>query len=140
MGITVIAVAFISRDLFPPHWALHMGMLHLPFYLLITYPLLLLVGLLSGYFVVPMNALLQHRGHVLLSAGHSIAVQNFNENLSILLMLCLYAALIWLNMPIQIVIVLFGGFVCLIMWLIMRWHQANQRQFDSVALIGEHKQ
>ena len=50
----------------------------------LAYPLLVLVGALSGYFVVPMNALLQHRGHVLMSAGHSIAVQNFNENLSVL--------------------------------------------------------
>ncbi|MBP7659394.1 MAG: lysophospholipid transporter LplT, partial [Burkholderiaceae bacterium] len=59
-----------------------------------AYPLLVLVGSLAGFFVVPMNALLQHRGHVLMSAGHSIAVQNFNENLNILLMLGLYALLI----------------------------------------------
>ncbi|MEV8645997.1 hypothetical protein, partial [Mesorhizobium ciceri] len=44
------------------------------------------------FFVVPMNALLQHRGHVLLSAGHSIAVQNFNENLSVLIMLSVIVA------------------------------------------------
>ncbi|HEX7634486.1 MAG TPA: lysophospholipid transporter LplT, partial [Noviherbaspirillum sp.] len=55
----------------------------------LAYPLLILVGALSGYFVVPMNALLQHRGYVLMSAGHSIAVQNFNENLSVLTMLML---------------------------------------------------
>ncbi|MGD9942821.1 MAG: lysophospholipid transporter LplT, partial [Burkholderiaceae bacterium] len=53
----------------------------------VAYPLLILIGALAGFFVVPMNALLQHRGHVLMSAGHSIAVQNFNENLNILLML-----------------------------------------------------
>jgi hypothetical protein len=51
-----------------------------------VYSVLILVGGLGGFFVVPMNALLQHRGHVLLSAGHSIAVQNFNEQLNILLM------------------------------------------------------
>jgi len=94
---------------------------------------------LSGFFVVPMNALLQHRGHVLLSAGHSIAVQNFNENLSVLIMLCLYAVLVWLDVPIQLVIVLFGTFVCLTMYFVMRRHQANQRAFDSVALIGESR-
>jgi hypothetical protein len=44
----------------------------------------------SGFFVVPMNVLLQHRGHVLMSAGHSIAVQNFNENLFIIGMLVVY--------------------------------------------------
>ena len=42
--------------------------------------LMVLIGALAGFFVVPMNALLQHRGHVLIGAGHSIAVQNFNEN------------------------------------------------------------
>jgi LPLT family lysophospholipid transporter-like MFS transporter len=47
---------------------------------------MVIVGGLSGFFVVPMNALLQHRGHILMGAGHSIAVQNFNENLSILVM------------------------------------------------------
>ena len=48
---------------------------------------MILIGALAGFFVVPMNALLQHRGHILMGAGHSIAVQNFNENLSILVML-----------------------------------------------------
>ena len=81
--------------------------------------------------------LLQHRGHVLLSAGHSIAVQNFNENLSILIMLGVYALLIWLNLGIQTVMLLFGVFVAITMLLVMLRHQYNQRQFDSVALIGE---
>ncbi|HEV2612134.1 MAG TPA: lysophospholipid transporter LplT, partial [Noviherbaspirillum sp.] len=62
----------------------------------VAYPLLILIGALAGFYVVPMNALLQHRGHVLLSAGHSIAVQNFNENLSVLTMLVLYALMITL--------------------------------------------
>jgi LPLT family lysophospholipid transporter-like MFS transporter len=57
-------------------------------------PLLVLIGALSGFFVVPMNALLQHRGHILMGAGHSIAVQNFNENLSILAMTGLYFLMI----------------------------------------------
>lgn len=104
-----------------------------------AYPLLILVGVLSGYFVVPMNALLQHRGHVLLSAGHSIAVQNFNENLSVLTMLMLYALMVKLNLDINIVIVLFGLFVSGTMFLAMRKHAANQREHDSLALIGEHK-
>ena len=105
----------------------------------IAYPLLILVGGLSGFFVVPMNALLQHRGHVLLSAGHSIAVQNFNENLSVLTMLVLYAAMISFNISINTVIVLFGLFVAGTMLLVMRWHAANQRAKDSIALIGEAK-
>ena len=57
-------------------------------------PLIIAIGALAGFFVVPMNALLQHRGHILMGAGHSIAVQNFNENLSILTMLAIYALLI----------------------------------------------
>ncbi|PCE24227.1 lysophospholipid transporter LplT [Burkholderia ubonensis] len=139
MGIAVMLMAFYSRDMIPSNWIVHLGHIRLPVYLIIAYIFLMCVGALSGYFVVPMNALLQHRGHVLLSAGHSIAVQNFNENLSVLVMLCLYAVLVWLDVPVGVVIVLFGTFVCLTMWLVMRRHQANQRQFDSVALIGEAK-
>ncbi len=105
----------------------------------LAYPLLVLIGALSGYFVVPMNALLQHRGHVLMSAGHSIAVQNFSENLSILLMLGLYALLVRLNLSVHIVIVLFGLFVAGVMWLVMKKHAANQREYDSLHLIGEQK-
>ena len=86
-----------------------------------------------------MNALLQHRGHALMSAGHSIAVQNFNENLSILTMLALYAIMITLNLDLNVIIVLFGASVAGIMYLIMRKHAANQREHDSLALIGEHK-
>ncbi|NPT59393.1 lysophospholipid transporter LplT [Paraburkholderia elongata] len=139
MGIAVMLMAFYTRDLFPTHWGLYFGRVHVPGYLIVAYIFLMVVGGLSGFFVVPMNALLQHRGHVLLSAGHSIAVQNFNENLSVLIMLCLYAVLVWLDVPVTLVIVLFGTFVCLMMWLVMRRHQANQRAFDSVALIGEAK-
>lgn len=105
----------------------------------IAYPLLVLIGALSGYFVVPMNALLQHRGYVLMSAGHSIAVQNFNENMSVLTMLVLYAVMVKLDLDVNIVIVMFGLFVAGAMYLIMRRHAANQREFDSVRLIGERK-
>jgi MFS family permease len=139
MGIAVMLMAFYTRDLFPTHWGLYFGRVHVPGYLIVAYIFLMVVGGLSGFFVVPMNALLQHRGHVLLSAGHSIAVQNFNENLSVLVMLCLYAVLVWLDVPVTAVIVLFGTFVCVMMWFVMRRHQANQRAFDSVALIGEVK-
>ncbi len=103
----------------------------------VAYPLLVLIGAMAGFFVVPMNALLQHRGHVLMSAGHSIAVQNFNENLNVLLMLGLYALLIRLNLNVNWIILLFGLFVAATMALVIRRHNANQRAFDSVALIGE---
>ncbi|CAN5343608.1 lysophospholipid transporter LplT [soil metagenome] len=105
----------------------------------LAYPLLVLIGALSGFYVVPMNALLQHRGHVLMSAGHSIAVQNFNENMSILTMMVLYAVMVKLNLDVDVVIIVFGLFVSGIMLLIMRRHKANQLEHDSLALIGEHK-
>lgn len=103
----------------------------------LAYPLLMLIGALSGYFVVPMNALLQHRGHVLMSAGHSIAVQNFNENLSILIMLMLYAIMVKLDLNVNLVIVMFGASVSCLMYLVIRRHAANQREHDSMSLIGE---
>ena len=105
----------------------------------LVYFLLILVGALAGFFVVPMNALLQHRGHVLLSAGHSIAVQNFNENLNILLMLALYALMIHANFGINTIIVMFGAFVSLTMLLVIRLHKFNQSRQDSLHLIGMEK-
>ncbi|MEW6514575.1 MAG: lysophospholipid transporter LplT [Pseudomonadota bacterium] len=96
-------------------------------------PLLVIVGILSGFFVVPMNALLQHRGHILMGAGHSIAVQNFNENLSILIMTGIYSLLLMAGLHIYWVIVLFGLFVAGTMWLVKRRHEANQREYDAVS-------
>jgi LPLT family lysophospholipid transporter-like MFS transporter len=96
-------------------------------------PLLVIVGILSGFFVVPMNALLQHRGHILMGAGHSIAVQNFNENLSILVMTGIYSLLLKAGLHIYGVIVLFGLFVSGTMWLVKRRFEANQRIHDDVS-------
>jgi MFS family permease len=96
------------------------------------------VGALAGFFVVPMNALLQHRGHILMGAGHSIAVQNFNENLSILVMTGLYALLIMWGASIDVVIVLFGLLVAGTMVLIRRRHEYNRRVHGSEALLADH--
>jgi MFS family permease len=87
-------------------------------------PLLLVVGACAGFFVVPMNALLQHRGHTLLSAGRSIAVQNFNENLGVLAMLAVYASLTGLGLPLDALIAGFGALVAVTMALVMRWPPA----------------
>lgn len=104
-----------------------------------VYSLLLLVGGLSGYFVVPMNALLQHRGHVLLSAGHSIAVQNFNEQINILLMLAVYSLLLWLQLPINVIIIFFGTMVAALMLVIMKWNKRNHLENPGLAAtIGQH--
>ncbi|MBL8419459.1 MAG: lysophospholipid transporter LplT, partial [Dechloromonas sp.] len=95
-------------------------------------PLLVFIGALSGFFVVPMNALLQHRGHILMGAGHSIAVQNFNENLSILIMTGFYYVMIRMDVSIYIVVTLFGLCVSGLMYMIRQRHLANQRDNDDV--------
>lgn len=89
-------------------------------------PLIALIGALGGYFVVPMNALLQHRGHQLMGAGHSIAVQNFNENLSILAMLGLYALMLRAGLDVRLIVVLFGAGVAAAMALLWRRHRHDQ--------------
>ena len=105
----------------------------------IAVPILIVIGMLSGFFVVPMNALLQHRGHILMGAGRSIAVQNFNENLSILIMTTGYSLLLKAQLSIYVIITLFGLCVAGIMWLIRRRHEFNQRQFDDVALLDDKR-
>ena len=104
-----------------------------------AYLLLVIVGGLAGFFVVPMNALLQHRGHVLMGAGHSIAVQNFNENLSILAMTGLYSLMLWQGMSVNTAIMLFALFMAGTMYMVKRRHEANQREYDSVALLDDHR-
>ena len=74
----------------------------------VALPLLLVIGVLAGLFVVPMNAILQHRGHRLMSAGQSIAVQNFNENLAILAMTSTYALALQAQMGLDTVLLLLG--------------------------------
>lgn len=104
-----------------------------------VYSVLLLIGALSGYFVVPMNALLQHRGHVLLSAGHSIAVQNFNEQLNILLMLALYSLMLWADLAINSIIIIFGLMVSTLMLVFIRWSYLNHKNNPGLEdIIGQH--
>ncbi|MBC7781300.1 MAG: lysophospholipid transporter LplT [Proteobacteria bacterium] len=107
MGLAVIAMTFVEQT-----W--------------VAVPLLALIGALGGYFVVPMNALLQHRGHLLMGAGHSIAVQNFNENLSIIVMLGAYALMIRAELSVYTVVILFGVFVATTMGFIWRKHGHDQ--------------
>ncbi|HEY3531647.1 MAG TPA: lysophospholipid transporter LplT [Casimicrobiaceae bacterium] len=101
--------------------------------------LMVAIGACAGFFVVPMNALLQHRGHVLMGAGHSIAVQNFNENIGILVMVGLYALMVRSGMSVSTAIILFGLSVAAVMLLVMWRHRANQREYDSLHLIGIDK-
>ncbi|MCB5188627.1 lysophospholipid transporter LplT [Methylobacillus caricis] len=87
--------------------------------------LLLLIGALSGYLVVPLNALLQHRGHLLIGAGHSIAVQNFNENLGIAALISIYTLMVKADIQINFIIVAFGLFVSISMAGIYKLYQAQ---------------
>jgi len=89
--------------------------------------LMVLIGALAGFFVVPMNALLQHRGHHLVGAGRSIAVQNFNENTSILVMIALYSWLLHVGHSIYLVITAFGLFVAGTMTIVQWWYLRNRR-------------
>ncbi len=82
--------------------------------------LLFIIGALSGFFVVPLNALLQHRGHLLIGAGHSIAVQNFNEHIGILIMLGLYLLMVKADIHINLITAVFGVFIILSMSIINR--------------------
>jgi MFS family permease len=106
MGLLVIGMNFISNV-----W--------------IAAPFLVLLGGLGGYLVVPMNALLQHRGHNLMGAGRSIAVQNFNEQACILTLGGLYTFSTGIGLSAFGAITIFGFLVASMMWLIKRWHAYN---------------
>jgi len=124
MGFIVLLMPFVQSS-----WTINVLGVELPW---AAYILLILIGLTSGYFVVPMNALLQHRGHVLLSAGHSIAVQNFNEQLNILLMVAIYTILLWLQLSISIIIGIFGVLVAGVMLLIIYWNKSNLKHHPGL--------
>ena len=94
-------------------------------------PFLILLGALGGFLVVPMNALLQHRGHNLMGAGRSIAVQNFNEQACILLLGGLYTFSTGMGLSAFGAITAFGFVVAFCMWLIKRWHERNLRDHSE---------
>ena len=108
MGLLVIAMNFIDNV-----W--------------VAAPFLILMGALGGYLVVPMNALLQHRGHNLMGAGRSIAVQNFNEQACILGLGAFYSLSAGLGMSAFGAITAFGIVVAGVMYAIQRWHAHNLR-------------
>jgi MFS transporter, LPLT family, lysophospholipid transporter len=130
MGFSVGLMAFFSKENIPAYSIDAFGF-SIPLYMIMAYVFLFIVGLLSGYFVVPMNAMLQYRGHKLLSAGQSIAVQNFNENISILFMLFILSSLSTFLNTMQI-IVLFALFVVIAMYAILRKHKHNIKKYDCL--------
>ncbi|QKO23276.1 lysophospholipid transporter LplT [Rhodoferax sp. BAB1] len=94
-------------------------------------PFLILLGGLGGFLVVPMNALLQHRGHNLMGAGRSIAVQNFNEQACILGLGFLYSFSTGMGLSAFAAITGFGILVAGFMWLIKRWHENNCKNYPE---------
>jgi hypothetical protein len=134
VAIGVITGAYLAGRIFKLHaarqalpWGIVLALL-LPVIVMVTdvrwaIPLLLCVGVAGGLLLVPMNALLQHRGMQVLSSGRSIAVQGFNENLSVLLMLATYSALLAMNISLAWIMVLLATLLvagitplCLLMW------------------------
>ncbi len=111
MGVLIILLIFISNV-----W--------------VAAPFLILLGALGGFLVVPMNALLQHRGHNLMGAGRSIAVQNFNEQACILLLGAAYSLSTGLGLPTFAAITMFGLVIAGFMWLIKRWYAHNLSQHN----------
>ena len=107
MGLAVLAMVFIKT-----------------FWLAVV--MLIVIGALAGSFVIPMNALLQHRGHQLMGSGHSIAVQNLNENISILIMLGAYSLMVKMELSIGWIVVLFGLFIGLSMATLAKIHGHDQ--------------
>jgi MFS transporter, LPLT family, lysophospholipid transporter len=106
MGVLVILMNFITNV-----W--------------VAAPFLILLGGLGGFLVVPMNALLQHRGHNLMGAGRSIAVQNFNEQACILALGAGYSLSTGMGLSAFGAITAFGVVVAGFMWVIQRWHKNN---------------
>ena len=112
MGLLVVLMNFISNV-----W--------------VAAPFLILLGGLGGFLVVPMNALLQHRGHNLMGAGRSIAVQNFNEQACILALGAGYSLSTALGLSAFGAITIFGLTVAGFMWLIQRWHKSNSVKYKD---------
>jgi MFS transporter, LPLT family, lysophospholipid transporter len=121
MGVLVILMNFITNV-----W--------------VAAPFLILLGGLGGFLVVPMNALLQHRGHNLMGAGRSIAVQNFNEQACILSLGAFYSLSTGMGLSAFGAITAFGVVVAGFMWVIQRWHKSNcirhKEQVDHLIAIA----
>ena len=123
MGVLMIGLNFITNV----YWAA---------------PFFVVLGAIGGYLVVPMNALLQHRGHNLMGAGRSIAVQNFNEQACILGLGAFYSLSTGMGLSAFAAITAFGSVVAVCMWLIMHWHQSNcvkhREEIEHLLVIARH--
>jgi hypothetical protein len=109
-GLLMAAVAYVPR-------------------LELAVPMLVVVGAVGGLMVVPLNALLQHRGYALMSPGRSIAVQGASENASVLAFLGVYTALVALDVPLLALMTGLGLGVAAVLVLLI----ARERGRDAVA-------
>ena len=95
--------------------------------LYIAIGLLILIGAAGGFYVVPLNALLQERGHETVGAGNAVAVQNFFENFCMMTLIGLYIALEKNHVPIIYITFIFGSFILVAISLLARQRLYQKR-------------
>jgi LPLT family lysophospholipid transporter-like MFS transporter len=95
-------------------------------HLYITIALLILIGVTGGFYVVPLNALLQERGHETVGAGNAVAVQNFFENFCMLILVGLYIVMEKNDVSVITTAFTFGGLILFIVsWLVIKRVRQN---------------
>ncbi len=113
MGLAVAAMSFYSESFVPG--AVTIGAESVRVSVLVACLMMIVVGTLAGLFLVPMNAVFQRRGQLLLSSGQAVAVQNLSENTMILTMLGIYALLVKLELSVLATMCAFGLFLAVAM-------------------------
>lgn len=113
MGLAVAAMSFYSESFVPG--AVTIGAESVRVSVLVACLMMIVVGTLAGLFLVPMNAVFQRRGQLLLSSGQTVAVQNLSENTMILTMLGIYALLVKLELSVLATMCAFGLFLAVAM-------------------------
>lgn len=129
MGLSVAAISFYSSSLVPGS----VTILHetVRTSVLVACLMMIVVGTLAGLFLVPMNAVFQRRGQLLLSSGQAVAVQNLSENTMILTMLGIYALLVKVQLSVQTTMLAFGFFLTAAMTTIL-YHRFYLKPEESL--------
>ncbi len=129
MGLSVAAMSFYSSSLVPGS----VTILHetVRTSVLVACLMMIVVGTLAGLFLVPMNAVFQRRGQLLLSSGQAVAVQNLSENTMILTMLGIYALLVKVQLSVQTTMLAFGFFLTAAMTAIL-YHRFYLKPEESL--------
>ena len=129
MGLSIAAMSFYSSSLVPGS----VTILHetVRTSVLVACLMMIVVGTLAGLFLVPMNAVFQRRGQLLLSSGQAVAVQNLSENTMILTMLGIYALLVKVQLSVQTTMLAFGFFLTAAMTTIL-YHRFYLKPEESL--------